>query len=334
MSAQFNSDQFSRTLFGLSAEAEFNRLALELFRFQLAHNPVYAEYVRYLGRAPENVSHYRDIPFMPIGFFRTHRVASGQFREETIFLSSGTAGMQRSRHFVRSLDIYRNSCFEGFKHFYADPAETCFLGLLPSYLERSGSSLVYMVDQMIRAGNYKHSGFYLDEYEELARHLSEITRSGIPTVLIGVSFALLDFAESHPQALGDNIIIMETGGMKGRRKELTREDMHKRLCNAFGKKSIHSEYGMTELLSQAYSRGDGRFRQPPWMKVMIRDIQDPFRLLPAGETGAINIIDLANMHSCAFIETQDIGRLHADGSFEVLGRTDASDIRGCSLLLA
>ena len=327
-------DEISREFFHPQQHDDFNGLAMDLFHYQLAQNPIYARYVDNLGMDLKKLSSYEQIPFLPIEFFKSHKIVSGQFEEEIIFTSSGTSGMERSRHFVKSLELYSKSFMLGFEHFYGPASAIRFLGLLPSYLERDGSSLIYMVDKLIAAGAHPESGFYLDEFELLVKNLREISLHGFPTVLIGVSFALLDFAEKYKLPLGDNIIVMETGCMKGRREELTREELHSKLCDAFSISSIHSEYGMTELLSQAYSKGDGRFFTPPWMKVLIRDIQDPFSILDTGETGAINIIDLANMHSCSFIETQDIGRLHPDGSFEVLGRTDASDIRGCSLLLA
>lgn len=334
MARQFSIADFRKELFNIHREDDFNRHCLSLFHYQLAENATYAEYVQYLGIDTARIKKFNQIPFLPISFFKSRKIVTGQFNEEMIFSSSGTTGMQRSKHFICSLELYVRSFTLGFSQFYLPPSDMRILGLLPSYLERDGSSLVYMVEQMIKAGAHPQSGFYLDEFGSLAKQLQEISQQGFPALLIGVSFGLLDFAERYPASLGENIIVMETGGMKGRREELTREDLHARLCKAFGKTSIHSEYGMTELLSQAYSKGGGRFFTPPWMRVLIRDIQDPFTLLPAGETGAINIIDLANMHSCAFIETQDIGRQHPDGSFEVLGRTDASDIRGCSLLLA
>lgn len=334
MARQFNTEDFSKKLFNVQEEEEFNHLCLDLFDYQLAENQTYAEYVNYLGKDGVKLANYSQIPFLPIDFFKSRRIVSGQFQEEMVFSSSGTSGMQRSKHIVRSLELYKTSFMKCFSQFYRSPSEMRILGLLPSYLEREGSSLVYMVEQMIKSGGHPESGFYLDEFAALADQLKIIKSRNLPALLIGVSFGLLDFAEQYQLSLGENTIVMETGGMKGRREELTREELHNRLSRAFRQRSIHSEYGMTELLSQAYSRADGRFFTPPWMRVLIRDIQDPFTLLPAGETGAINIIDLANLHSCAFIETQDIGRIHPDGSFEVLGRTDASDIRGCSLLMA
>lgn len=312
---------------------DFNGLAMELFHYQYEHNGLYRKYAdssRPGAGRPEQLS---DIPFLPIGFFKTHEVRTGDYQAEKVFRSSGTGGMLNSRHIVRDAGLYTRSYLEGFRLFYGDPAQYTFLGLLPSYLEREGSSLIEMVKGLMDRSGSPHNGFYLYEHEALAAKLKMLSEERKKTMLFGVSFALLDFAERFPLQLNNNILIMETGGMKGRRKEIIRPELHNTLKEAFGLEQIHSEYGMTELLSQAWSEGEGRFRTPPWMKVMIRDIQDPYCFLPHGKSGAINIIDLANLHSCAFIETQDIGKLHEDGSFEVLGRTDASDIRGCSLLI-
>jgi hypothetical protein len=327
-----NISQFSEKIFKISSAEEFNGLALQLFHHQFSHNKVYNDFVSHLRRGISDIDSFDRIPFLPIAFFKSHKVICQNFDEETIFMSSGTGG-ERSRHYIRSLELYRRSFMTAFNHYFGHPSDYRFLGLLPSYLEKQDSSLIYMVDALMQAGQFPESGFYLDEFDQLASRLKQLSACHYPTVLIGVSFALLDFAEKYPLSLGEEIIIMETGGMKGRREEITREELHSKLCQAFDKKVIYSEYGMTELLSQAYSKGDGRFSTPPWMKVMIRDIQDPLSLLSHGQTGAINIIDLANIHSCAFIETQDIGRTYPDGTFEVLGRTDVSDIRGCNLLL-
>lgn len=320
-------------IFNFRSSSAFNELSLEIFRYQSKENPVYVSYLQHLGVNPDSISDYSNIPFLPISFFKNHPIISGDAGVEEVFLSSGTSGGSASRHEVVDVSLYRESFLEGFKSFYGEPSNYRFLALLPSYLERKGSSLVYMVNELINAGGYKESGFFLSEFDRLAEVLKQLKKGKQKTLLIGVSFALLDFAEDHAFPFGNNIIVMETGGMKGRREEITRVALHQQLCDAFGQKKIHSEYGMTELLSQAYSLGDGRFRTPSWMKVIIRDIQDPFSYLPEGKSGAINVIDLANIHSCAFIETQDIGRMHSDGSFEVLGRTDASDIRGCSLMV-
>ena len=334
MSPDFNIESFIDKVFKINSAQEFNDLSLEIFHYQRQENAVYAEFLSHLGFDFGKISDFSKIPFLPINFFKSHKVISGDIDIEETFLSSGTGGMQASKHHVHDLSLYGRSFMSGFKRFYGDPASYRVFGLLPSYLERDGSSLVFMVKELIEAGAYKESGFFLDEHQILADNLKLVSASGQAAIVIGVSFALLDFAEQYELQLGENIIIMETGGMKGRREEITREELHKRLCERFHIKKIHSEYGMTELLSQAYSKGAGRFYPPPWMKILIRDIQDPFTMLPIGRSGAINIIDLANIHSCAFIETQDIGKLYADGSFEVLGRTDASDIRGCSLMIS
>jgi hypothetical protein len=323
----------SEKLFNVLSSEEFNALAIEIFRYQGRHNPVYRDYLAYLGIRINEVKTIEEIPFLPIIFFKTKQVVSGGREAQLVFSSSGTGGMERSRHYVHDPDLYHKSFYKCFKMFYGDPGRYAILGLLPSYLERQDSSLVYMVNGLMRANRNEPDGFFPDDCKGLADKLSRLSDSGKPVLLIGVSFALLDFAEKSGMALGRNITVMETGGMKGRREEITREQLHSILCEAFHKTSIHSEYGMTELLSQAYSSGRGRFRAPPWMRVLVRDIQDPFSLLQPGKTGALNVIDLANIHSCSFIETQDIGRLLPGGAFEILGRMDNSDMRGCSLLL-
>lgn len=329
---QYTDGLANRLFTDLSPES-FNGLALELFQYQYLQNDIYRNYISHLGVAVNKIKTIHQIPFLPIGFFKNQKVIAGTFQEEIVFKSSGTSGMQAAKHFVKDLSVYDLAYSLGFQRFYGAPEEYRILALLPSYLEREGSSLVYMVEKLIASGKHPLSGFFLDEHQLLAERLYKLNDTGTKTILIGVAFALLDFAKEHPMILGDHITIMETGGMKGRKEEITRQELHAELKNAFGKDCIHSEYGMTELLSQAYSKGDGRFNSPPWMKVFVRDIQDPLSILPDGESGALNIIDLANIHSCAFIETQDIGRILQDGSFEVLGRTDHSDIRGCSLLI-
>jgi len=326
-------DRLQKKIFSQLLPEEFNELAMKIFHYQASENIHYRDYIKYLGIDIRQIANHHEIPFLPIGFFKNHKIISGVFDEELVFTSSGTGGMQASNHYIRDLSLYKSSFMSGFRVFYGDPAQYRILALLPSYLEREGSSLVYMVKELIQAGGYPESGFFLYDHYQLADRLKALSSNGMKTILIGVSFALLDFAAQYPFQLGDNIILLETGGMKGRKEEITRAELHKNLSKAFQLKSIHSEYGMTELLSQAYSAGDGRFHTPPWMKVLIRDIRDPFNILAEGKTGAINIIDLANIHSCAFIETQDIGKLHPDGSFEVMGRVDSSDIRGCSLLI-
>lgn len=259
-------------------------------------------------------------------------VVSGEFEPQQIFTSSGTTGMETSKHFVRALDLYTKSFRKGFEHFFGPVTNICVLALLPAYLERTGSSLVYMANDFISQSRHPLSGFYLDNLSNLSENLKKLEKQNRPTVLLGVSFALLDLIEQFPQKL-HNTIVMETGGMKGRRKELTRDELHSILKSGFGLDKIHSEYGMTELLSQAYSKGDGLFNCPPWMQVLIREQADPMSYAPAGKTGGINIIDLANIDSCSFIATSDLGRLHTNGNFEVLGRFDSSDVRGCNLMV-
>jgi hypothetical protein len=309
---------------------------LETFAFQYQENPVYQRYVDALGLLPGQVNKLTDIPFLPVSLFKSHRVMSGTFEPEAVFESSGTTGTEPSLHFIRSLDLYRESFTRGFKLWYGDPSEWCIIGLLPSYLERQHSSLVVMADELVRLSGHPDSGFYLYQYEALHDILLRLESSGQKTLLLGVSFALLDFAEAHPMRL-KHTIVMETGGMKGRREEITRPELHGILCDRLGLSAIHSEYGMTELLSQAYSSGQGIFRCPPWMKVVLRAEDDPFCYTSFdGEPlrqGLISIIDLANRYSCSFIATDDLGLMHPDGSFEVLGRVDSSDVRGCSLLV-
>jgi hypothetical protein len=329
-------------IFNISGEKEFSELALEVFRFQAAENPVYAAYLSHLGIDSSAVADSRDIPFLPIEFFREHRVISGKLSgqsqdpsgsgDSAVFGSSATTSARSSKHYVSDLSIYRQSFTRGFKLFYGDPKDYCILALLPSYLERQNSSLVYMVKQLIDLSGHAEAGFYLDELDELVSKLEKLEQSGQKTLLIGVSFALLDMAEQQAMQLR-HTIVMETGGMKGRRREMTREELHKILKDAFGVPAIHSEYGMTELLSQAWSKGKGIFHAPPWMKVLLRDPYDPLNLLTRKSSGGINLIDLANLNSCSFIATRDIGRLEPGGGFRVLGRFDNSDIRGCNLMV-
>lgn len=304
-----------------------------MFRFQYEHNEVYHRFCSLLGRTPANVVSLTDIPFLPIEFFKTEKIYCADTPPEITFTSSGTTGSQTSRHFVKELSIYTESYRKGFELFYGDIEKYAVLALLPSYLERTGSSLITMVDDLIKRSKNPFSGFYLNEYDLLAERLTSLDRSGQQVLLIGVSFALLDLVEKHSFSL-KNTLVMETGGMKGRRKELVREELHATLCKGFGVEAIHSEYGMTELLSQAYSAGKGIYRCVPWMKVLVRDTNDALSYLPIGKTGGLNIIDLANKYSCSFIATQDLGRLHNDDTFEVLGRFDNSDIRGCNLMVS
>jgi hypothetical protein len=303
----------------------FDSMVKKTWEYQLNQNKT-------LGAFVQNLAQNSDIHFLPISYFKSQNIQSGVFEPEIIFSSSGTAGLQTSKHLVKHLSLYEQSFIRGFAHFYGDAKDYCFLCLLPSYLEREGSSLVYMAEYFIKNSQYKQSGFFLDDLDLLKKVILDNEAQKIPTVLLGVTFALLDFANYTKLAL-KHTIVMETGGMKGKRKEMVREEVHEILSNAFGVSHIHSEYGMTELLSQAYSKGNGRFYCPPWMQIKIRDVNDPFHYLGYGKTGGINVIDLANQDSCAFIETQDLGRLYEDGSFEVLGRFDNSDIRGCNLMV-
>lgn len=310
-------------------------MAIDLFRRQYRMNPLLAAFSDRLGRHPEGVDGITAIPFLPISFFKTSDVVSGNFHPEAVFTSSGTSGTVGSRHLVERLADYRASFTEAFRLFYGEPSSWCILALLPSYLERGGSSLVLMADELIRHSGHPCGGFYLHDYEALKQTLQRLEREGQRTLLLGVTYALMDFADAHPMPLR-HTVVMETGGMKGRRRERTRQDVHAHLKERLGLEAVHSEYGMTELLSQAYSHGEGLFRTPPWMRVLIRAEDDPFWVSDVNPdrivTGAINVIDLANRSSCAFIATDDLGRLHPDGSFEVIGRIDNSDIRGCSLM--
>jgi len=310
----------------------FSNAALEIFRLQSEENAVYKRYLELLEIDPAGVDSIGRIPFLPVEFFKSHKVITGTGEPVRIFESSGTTGLQTSRHYILDEQIYIGSLLAGFRHFFGDPSSWCLLALLPSYLERNNSSLVFMMDQLIRISGHPMGGFYLNNREELIENLKKLEQSGQKTLLTGVSFALLDLAEQFSIPLKHTLII-ETGGMKGRREEITREELHRVLKSAFSVEKIGSEYGMTELLSQAWSTGDGRFRCPPTMQVIIRDPYNPFRTLPTGKTGGIDVIDLSNRYSCSFIQTQDLGRLHPDGSFEVLGRFDNSEIRGCNLLI-
>ena len=309
----------------------FGDAALELFRYQAKENVVYRAYLDALHIQPGTIRDIASIPFLPIRFFKTHEVKTGNMATALVFESSGTTGTQTSRHFVVDPGLYESSFTHGFERVYGPPAGYCIIGLLPSYLERQHSSLVYMVDQLIRMSGHPESGFYLHETAQLARKLEQLEQSGQKTILIGVTYALLDFAMQYPMKL-QHTILMETGGMKGRRKELIREEVHQQLKAAFGVPGVHSEYGMTELLSQAYATGDGIYVCPPWMRILMRDEEDPLAIRQEG-AGIINVIDLANRDSCAFIATEDAGKPAPGGGFEVLGRMDGSDLRGCSLLI-
>jgi len=320
-------------IFSVSGARSFERLALEIFRFQAAGCPVYREYLGLLGVYPEKVDSLFSIPFMPISFFRDHTVLTGEGPAAKVFLSSGTTGVRQSRHHLKDPAIYDRSLEEGFRLFYGDPSQYAVMGLLPSYLEREGSSLIYMVNRLMQLSGNDMGGFFLSDHATLLRSVDRARGAGVKVLLIGVTFALLDLAEEQPHDLSD-LIIMETGGMKGRRREMIREEVHEILMKAFGVSSVHSEYGMTEMLSQAWSAGGGLFSAPPWMKVLIRDSHDPAdHTDEPGAAGGISVIDLANLWSCSFIATSDLGRMHPDGQFEVQGRFDEADIRGCNLLV-
>lgn len=314
-------------------EGSFASLALDVFRFQSRNNLLYKQFLHLIGLSPQDVRQVSDIPFLPIQFFKTHDIRTGSWEPLLVFTSSGTTAATTSRHLVRDEEFYRKNARRGFAHFYGAVENYCVLALLPSYLERNGSSLVFMADDFIRQSRHPQSGFFLYNTKELAGILGECKKNAVPTLLLGVSFALWDLAEQYPMNLS-GITIMETGGMKGRRREATREELHGILKEAFQVDAIHSEYGMTELLSQAYSSGEGLFRPSPTMRVLSREITDPFSLQGHGKTGVLNIIDLANLDTISFIATEDLGRVYEDGSFEVLGRLDASDTRGCNLLVA
>ena len=318
--------------FRVNGPDAFNALALELFRLHAAKNPVYRGFLNGLRLDPATITSVDRIPYLPIGVFRSAEVCLSGYAPAITFTSSGTTGAITSRHHVAFPEVYVNSFLTSFQAVYGDPAGWRILALLPSYLERTGSSLVYMAEKLIALSEDPLSGTYRYRYDELAEVLRRSEAEGVRTLLLGVTFALLDLAEQHPMPLR-HTTVMETGGMKGRRKEMVREELHNALKKAFALEHIHSEYGMTELLSQAWSTGEGRYRCPPWMRVSLREVNDPFASAGIGRTGGIDVIDLANITSCPFISTQDLGRLHADGSFEVLGRFDHSDLRGCNLMV-
>ncbi|GAA3967021.1 acyl transferase [Mucilaginibacter dorajii] len=320
-------------VFSISSPGQFEDVTLQIFNYQAQNCAVYNQFIRGLRIDPAKVATVDKIPFLPIEFFKSHTILSTDAPAEVTFTSSGTTGMITSSHHVTDKTWYEDSFRKAFGLFYGDIRAHTVLALLPSYLEREGSSLIYMVDDLIKQSNNPDSGFFLYNHDELYHQLKKQQEAKKPVLLIGVTFGLLDFIDNYRIDFPE-LIVMETGGMKGRRKEMIREELHNMLCKGFGVNSIHSEYGMTELLSQAYSKGDGIFECPPWMQVIIRDTNDPISTLPVGKTGGINVIDLANINSCSFIATQDLGKLYADNSFEVLGRFDQSDIRGCNLLIA
>lgn len=324
--------ELATKIFSIETRRDFEEAAMEIFRFQAAENTIYREFISNLNIDPASIKNIPQIPFLPIEFFKSQKVISTESVSPTIFSSSGTTGMITSLHHVSDITIYEQSFRKAFDLFYGDVSNYCILALLPSYLEREGSSLIYMVNDLILRSKNADSGFYLHNLDELVEKLQTVTAQNQKIILIGVTYALLDLAEQIKEKI-PQAVILETGGMKGKRKEMIREELHDLLCDAFGVEKIHSEYGMTELLSQAYSFGNGIFKSPPWMRVLIRDVNDPFTLLNDHRTGGINVIDLANIHSCSFIATQDLGRQYEDGTFEILGRFDSSDLRGCNLLV-
>lgn len=320
------------TLFSIQTPEEFNSKALEVFKYQYRNNIAYQKFCAHLGKSDVIIGEVAEIPFLPIEFFKSQKVISGIQNPEIVFTSSGTTGSVTSKHYVTDVNLYEESYLMGFEHFYGEISSYCILALLPSYLEREGSSLIYMVNDFIKRSKHPESGFYLHDLNGLKEKLIRLDAQGTKIILIGVSFALLELIEKFQFHL-KRTIVMETGGMKGRRKEMIREELHEILKAGFGVDHIHSEYGMTELLSQGYSTGNGIFKGPPWMQIRIRDTEDPLGLQPMGRTGGVNIIDLANINSCSFIATQDLGKAYGDGSFEILGRFDHSDIRGCNLMV-
>ena len=319
-------------IFNINSKSEFEDLTFQIFKHQFKNNRVYRSFCDLLYRNPSDINKIEDIPFLPIQFFKSHQVVSTQDSIEQIFTSSGTTGSITSKHHVTDLKVYEHSFTSGFKQFYNDIQDYTVLALLPSYLEREGSSLVYMVEHLIKASKKPKSGFYLNNLSEIKDSLVELDSQGEKVLLIGVSYALLDLIELHKFNL-KTTIIMETGGMKGKRKELIKQELHSILKKGFGVNFIHSEYGMTELLSQAYSKGNGIFECPNWMKILTRDTEDALTIQPIGKTGGINVIDLANINSCSFIATQDLGKVNPDNTFEIIGRFDNSDIRGCNLMV-
>lgn len=326
------SQVLEKRIFSITDSRSFNELAIDIFHFQYRNNIVYRQFTDLIGVYPTTVQHYTEIPFIPIEFFKDQMIVSGEFNAEAIFSSSGTTGLNSSKHFIKSLDLYEKSFVTNFTQQFGTPKDYILLALLPSYLEREGSSLVYMVERLINLTQDSFSGFYLDDVDKLALVLNDLKKTTKKVILIGVSYALLDLSADFPMVFPE-LILMETGGMKGRRKELLRTEMHDILKAAFGMANVFSEYGMTELLSQAYAHEDGIFKTPLWMKVLIRDMNDPLTLLKNGKTGGMNIIDLANLYSCSFIATKDLGKKINDDSFEMLGRFDDSDVRGCNLMI-
>ncbi|MGJ1447306.1 acyl transferase [Sphingobacterium spiritivorum] len=322
----------TQQIFDIQSDKQFNDNCLNIFRYQYDHCQPYKQYVDYLHIDTKNITHYTQIPFLPIELFKSQEIITSGSVPQVTFSSSGTTGMITSKHLVADAKLYEQSFRKAFKQFYGDVRDIAVLALLPSYLERSGSSLIYMVDDLIKSSEQPESGYFLYNHADLFTALQKLKQKNTKTILFGVTYALLDFVETYEIDFPE-LIIMETGGMKGKRKEMIREEVHDLLREGFNVPAIHSEYGMTELLSQGYSYGKGIFQHPNWMKILIRDTNDPLTLTDNSRTGAINVIDLANIYSCSFIATQDLGKIYPDGSFEVLGRFDQSDIRGCNLLV-
>lgn len=325
--------ELENKVFDIQTDTEFNEISLEVFGFQYHNIKIYKEFCDFLKKNPSNIKSYPDIPFLPISFFKTNKIITKNYSPEIIFESSGTTGSEPSRHYVAKTDLYKKSFLTSFKLFYGEPSDYCIIGLLPSYIERGNSSLIFMVNELIELSENQYSGFYLNNYGQLSELLLKNESSKQKTIVFGVSYALLDLVESYPMSLS-NTTIIETGGMKGRRKEMIREELHEILKDGLGVHQIHSEYGMTELLSQSYLTQGKVFQSPGWMKAIVREVESPLILLGEEKVGGINIIDLANLYSCSFIATQDLGKKYSNGTLEVLGRFDNSDIRGCNLLVS
>ena len=319
-------------IFSISNNKQFEKIALQVFRFQYENNLVYQQFCDLIKVDKGSVKKINQIPFLPISFFKSHDVVANQNEIEVTFTSSGTTGIITSKHLVTDVSLYEESYRKAFSQFYGNIKDYAVLALLPSYLERTGSSLIYMIKDLIQLSNNENSGFYLHNHNDLIEKLIDLEKKDKNIILIGVTYALLDLIEKQNFNL-KNTIIMETGGMKGKRKEMIREELHDQLCKGFGVSAIHSEYGMTELLSQAYSLGNGIFECPNWMQIHIRDTEDALSYLKNGKTGGVNVIDLANINSCSFIATQDLGKKYDNNTFEILGRFDNSDIRGCNLMV-
>lgn len=326
-------EKIAENIFNINSEADFIACAFGVFKFQYTKNPIYREWCDLLKRTPGNISQIENIPFLPIEFFKSHKIVSGEELIQKQFTSSSTTSQTPATHYVSKLEVYEASFLKAFNLFYGDPQEYCVLALLPSYLERTGSSLVYMCEKLIALSGNPLSGFFLKDLDNLKKVINELKNSRKKTLLIGVSYALMDLADSGID-LTENFIVMETGGMKGTRKEMLKPELHDYLKNGFKINAIHSEYGMTELLSQAYSMGDQKFSAPPWMSFLIREVTDPLTVRTDFKTGGINVIDLANLYSCSFIATKDLGRIDENGKLELMGRYDNSDVRGCNLMIS